>query len=71
MDYLTKCILGTSLMILIAVIGYFFTPKKRSAFGYKKPMSLKNDDTWNYANNLAKKYFFYCDITSCVTINIV
>lgn len=22
-------------------------------------MSLKNDDTWNYANNLAKKYFVF------------
>ena len=59
MDYLTKCILGTSIMSLIAVMGYFFTPKKRSTFGYKTHMSLKNDDTWNYANNLAKKYFVF------------
>ncbi|HTO34622.1 MAG TPA: SdpI family protein [Flavobacterium sp.] len=57
MDYLAKSIIATIVIALIAIIGYLYTPKSRSAFGYKTPMSLKNDMTWNYANNLSKKLF--------------
>lgn len=57
MDYLTKSLIGTGIISLMAIIGYLYTPKSRSAFGYKSPMSLKNDTTWNYANNLSKKLF--------------
>lgn len=54
---MTKCILFSIAILTLSVIALFYTPKKRSAFGYKTPMSLKNNDTWNYANNLANKYF--------------
>ena len=54
---MTKNIIATFIIVLMAIIGYFYTPKSRSAFGYKTPMSLKNDKTWNYANSIAKKSF--------------
>ncbi len=57
MDYITKNMLATVVIALFAVFGYFYTPKSRSAFGYKTPRSLKNDATWNFANGLAKKLF--------------
>lgn len=57
MDYVTKNVIATSIFVIIALTGYFYTPKSRNAFGYKTPMSLKNDLTWNYANNLVKKLF--------------
>ena len=41
MDYLTKCILGTSIMSLIALMGYFFTPKKEARLTIKHPCRLK------------------------------
>ena len=58
MEYLEKNIWATVVVLILALIGYFFTPKHRSAFGYKTPMSLKNDETWNYANSVAKNLFF-------------
>ncbi len=57
MDYLTKNVIGSIIILILALIGYFYTPKTRSAFGYKSPMSLKNEKTWKYANNLASKLF--------------
>lgn len=57
MEYLTKNIVATFIIIVLAVFGYFYTPKNKSSFGYKTPMALKNDNTWSYANNFAKKLF--------------
>ncbi|MGB6034876.1 MAG: SdpI family protein [Cryomorphaceae bacterium] len=57
MDYLDKNIWGTVIIFIIALIGYYYTPKQRGGFGYKTPMSLKNEATWHFANNLAKKLF--------------
>lgn len=57
MDYLTKNIVATFIIIVLAVFGYFYTPKNKSSFGYKTPMALKNDNTWSYANNFTKKLF--------------
>jgi uncharacterized membrane protein len=57
MDFVTKNILATLILIALAIIMYFYTPKKPSAFGYKTPRSIKNPDTWNYANHLAKRLF--------------
>lgn len=57
MLYLIKSVIGTVILIIIAVLGYFYTPKSMSAFGYKTPMSMKNEQTWLYANGLTKKLF--------------
>lgn len=57
MDYLTKSIIGTSIIFLFAILSYFNTPKSIGAFGYKTPRSMKNEVTWLYANSLANKLF--------------
>ncbi|MCK7591592.1 SdpI family protein [Subsaxibacter sp. CAU 1640] len=57
MDYIIKNIIATLIIIILAIIGFLFTPKSRSSFGYKSPRSMQSDETWNYANNLAKRLF--------------
>ncbi len=59
MDYIDKSIIVSILVLVFAILGYFFTPAKKSSFGYKTPMSLKNNSTWNYANGLAKRLFLF------------
>jgi len=59
MGYLVKSIIGSLVILIIALLGYFYTPKSIGAFGYKSPRSMKNEETWRFANNLARKLFLY------------
>jgi ABC-type transporter Mla maintaining outer membrane lipid asymmetry permease subunit MlaE len=55
MEYLYKSIFGTTIIVLITVLSYYYAGNKIKSFGYKTPMSLKNQQTFDYANRLAKK----------------
>lgn len=57
MEYLIKSLIGTVIIVVIAILGYCYTPKSLGAFGYRTPMSMKNEKTWLYANKLAKRLF--------------
>jgi|TARA_B100000768_G_C10973824_1_gene246852 uncharacterized membrane protein len=62
MEYIQGSIIASIVILIMALIGYKFTPNTRSSFGYKTPMSLKNDSTWNFANNLAKRLFLFVSL---------
>jgi uncharacterized membrane protein len=67
MEYLVKSIIGSLVIFIIALLAYFYTPKSIGAFGYRTPMSMKNEKTWKYANELAKKLFLYSVIVFLIS----
>ncbi len=50
-------ILFLILMTILWVINIKYTPKKISFYGYKTKRSMKNNQTWNYANKTANSLF--------------
>lgn len=44
----------TLVLLLIGLIWKYYPPKKiNSLYGYRTAMSMKNEDTWRFANNYA------------------
>ncbi len=53
------------LLIPLTMLGFGVSWKKHppktinGAYGYRTSMSMKNQETWNYAHKLASKYWLY------------
>lgn len=46
-----------SIMGVLWSVNHKYTPKTPSFYGYKTPRSMKNQDTWIYANKKANSLF--------------
>lgn len=43
-----------SLLLLMGLVLKIFPPKRiNSSYGYRTPLSLKNQESWNYANRIS------------------
>lgn len=55
--------ISAAILLVLLFISWKYTPATPSFFGYKSRLSVKNDQTWVYANRLANKIFLFNIIT--------
>jgi uncharacterized membrane protein len=54
------------LLLIIAIVFYLFPPANRNGFyGYRTAASMKDDESWAFANKFSSKVFL---ITSIMTV---
>jgi uncharacterized membrane protein len=57
-----------SLVLLIGLMMKIFPAKKiNSSYGYRTPLSLKNQETWDYANRISANLMLFGGILNFVT----
>ena len=54
------------LMLLISLIFYYFPPKEiNDLYGHRTSRSMKNKDTWNYANKKSTIMMLWVSLLTC------
>ncbi|MBW3518614.1 SdpI family protein [Flavobacterium sp. NKUCC04_CG] len=61
---------AAAVMLVLLFISWKYTPATPSFFGYKSRLSVKNDETWVYANKLANKIFLF-NIIALILLSLI
>lgn len=62
--------ISAAIMLVFLFISWKYTPTTPSFFGYKSRLSVKNDETWVYANKLANKIFLF-NIIALIFLSLI
>ncbi len=67
---MTPSFVLAAIMLVFLFISWKYTPATPSFFGYKSRLSVKNDETWVYANKLANKILLF-NIIALIVFSLI